>query len=193
MSKPVFSKNCNQSARYSLGFCFMWPTCGEVSHSFQDTRITNGDRFATLMVCVSILPETVVYGFLRKWYKDGHFQLDSVPYGGYTVFPATFTTAIPRKGSAIFWFNALSDGTPDFSTAHAECTVVLGEKWAEIAPSVVGHNSFSSQEKSITLAICSFYKWISFYDQLSTRKCLLKAKGRLQVTCERQGRRLIQN
>ena len=62
--------------------------------------------------------------------------MNNVQYGGYTVFPATFATAIPKKGSAIFWFNALSDGTPDLSTAHAECPVVLGEKWGETASSV---------------------------------------------------------
>ena len=57
-----------------------------------------------------------------------NFQLNNVQDGGLTVFPAAFATAQPIKGSAIFWFNVLSDGSPDYSTAHADCPVVLGEK-----------------------------------------------------------------
>ena len=59
------------------------------------------------------------------------FQLSNVKAGGYTAFPTAFATAIPTKGSAIFWFNSFPDGTPDFSTAHADCPVVLGEKSGE--------------------------------------------------------------
>ena len=48
--------------------------------------------------------------------------------GGRTVFPAAFATAVPQKASAILWFNTLSDGSPDSSTAHEECPVVWGLK-----------------------------------------------------------------
>ena len=51
--------------------------------------------------------------------------------GGATVFPGALAAAVPGKGSAIFWFNTLSDGTPDILTEQSDCPVVLGEKLSE--------------------------------------------------------------
>ena len=58
------------------------------------------------------------------------FQLNDVDAGGYTVFPAALASAVPTKGSVVYWFNTFSDGSPDYSTTHAGCPVVLGEKWS---------------------------------------------------------------
>ena len=90
-----------------------------------------GDRIATFMIqarqrstgCDIVSPQECKILVL--------FQLNNVEDGGYTVFPATFASAVPTKGSAIFWFNTFSDGTPDLSTAHALCPVVLGQKWGK--------------------------------------------------------------
>ena len=84
-------------------------------------------------------------------------QMTTVQDGGRTVFPAALTsTSSPTKGSAIFWFNTFSDGSPDLSTSHADCPVVLGEHLVA-------------------------YKWIRYNDQFSTRKCLPQPKERFQV------------
>ena len=55
--------------------------------------------------------------------------LNEVDYGGATAFTKAGAKVQPIKGSAVFWYNHLSDGTGDDSTEHAGCPVLLGTKW----------------------------------------------------------------
>lgn len=49
--------------------------------------------------------------------------------GGGTVFLEPGIQAEPVRGSAVFWYNLLRDGSSDYRTRHAACPVVAGEKW----------------------------------------------------------------
>lgn len=51
------------------------------------------------------------------------------PYSGATIFPRLNLTFFPSRGSAIFWYNLYSNGSPDFRTLHAGCPVLTGDKW----------------------------------------------------------------
>ena len=90
------------------------------------------------------------------------FQLNNVEEGGRTVFPTSFAAAAPKKGSAIFWYNSFSDGTPDFSTAHSDCPVVLGEKW--------GKKYWFNTHSHVKLAPC--FHVVSVTLTLYLRSCL---------------------
>ncbi|CAG7674968.1 unnamed protein product, partial [Allacma fusca] len=48
--------------------------------------------------------------------------------GGDTAFPYSRTTARPVKGSAVFWFNRLSDGSSDKNAVHGVCPITFGNK-----------------------------------------------------------------
>ncbi|CAG7734811.1 unnamed protein product [Allacma fusca] len=48
--------------------------------------------------------------------------------GGDTVFPYSGTTARPVKGSAVLWFNRLSDGNSDKNVVHGVCPIIFGNK-----------------------------------------------------------------
>ncbi|XP_020817858.1 prolyl 4-hydroxylase subunit alpha-2 [Drosophila serrata] len=49
--------------------------------------------------------------------------------GGATVFTKSKVSVFPRKGSSLFWYNLLDDGTPDRRSVQAECPVLKGNKW----------------------------------------------------------------
>ena len=55
---------------------------------------------------------------------------DSPEAGGATVWPFAGVNVFPEKGSAVWWFNTLSDSVPDVDTKHAACPVLLGQKWS---------------------------------------------------------------
>nr|XP_045593803.1 prolyl 4-hydroxylase subunit alpha-2-like [Procambarus clarkii] len=57
------------------------------------------------------------------------FYLNEVEAGGSTVFPMLGLEVPPTAGSALFWFNIKRSGLGDYSTVHAACPVLLGEKW----------------------------------------------------------------
>lgn len=38
---------------------------------------------------------------------------------------------IERQGTAVFWYNLFPSGEGDYSTRHAACPVLMGNKWGE--------------------------------------------------------------
>ena len=85
---------------------------------------------------------------------------------------------MPSKGSVVFWFNTFSDGSPDYSTAHEECPVVLDQKLSNFPSLLHAYRSWERTDRAnSTVSIQKF----RFIDQFKARKCLLRPKQRLQV------------
>ncbi|BFF92295.1 prolyl 4-hydroxylase subunit alpha-2-like [Drosophila madeirensis] len=73
---------------------------------FTDTPTVMGNRLATVL-----------------------FYLTDVEQGGATVFTKAQHKVLPRRGTALFWYNLHTDGEGDWSTAHAACPIIVGSKW----------------------------------------------------------------
>uniref|UniRef100_A0A6Q2WT24 procollagen-proline 4-dioxygenase n=1 Tax=Esox lucius TaxID=8010 RepID=A0A6Q2WT24_ESOLU len=79
---------------------------GQYEPHFDFGRLGTGNRIATWLIYMS-----------------------DVSSGGATVFTDVGAAVWPKKGTAVFWYNLFASGEGDYSTRHAACPVLVGNKW----------------------------------------------------------------
>uniref|UniRef100_A0A668A4R5 Prolyl 4-hydroxylase subunit alpha-1 n=1 Tax=Myripristis murdjan TaxID=586833 RepID=A0A668A4R5_9TELE len=98
------------SKSFTLSYCFLqvanYGVGGQYEPHFDFGRLGTGNRIATWL-----------------------FYMSDVSAGGATVFPDVGAAVWPRKGTAVFWYNLFASGEGDYSTRHAACPVLVGNKW----------------------------------------------------------------
>lgn len=58
-------------------------------------------------------------------------KMSDVAEGGATAFPMLKRAVLPKKGTAVFWWNLHASGERDLRTKHAGCPVLVGNKWSK--------------------------------------------------------------
>ncbi|KAK3708851.1 hypothetical protein QZH41_016283, partial [Actinostola sp. cb2023] len=64
--------------------------------------------------------------------------LNEVASGGATVFLDAGVQVRPSKGDAAFWYNLKRSGDGDYTTSHAGCPVLCGNKWVNTNYFILG-------------------------------------------------------
>ena len=102
------------------------------SNTFQSDEMLGGhwigNRIATAMLYVSFclfkIEKVLITCITIK-----QFQLNDVPFGGRTAFPKLGVATTPVKGSMVFWYSILNDGSRDMMSLHGGCPTAYGIKW----------------------------------------------------------------
>uniref|UniRef100_A0A8C9WDX4 procollagen-proline 4-dioxygenase n=1 Tax=Scleropages formosus TaxID=113540 RepID=A0A8C9WDX4_SCLFO len=102
------------------------PVVAKINQRIEDITGLNMDTAEELQVA-----NYGVGGQYEPHFDFGRVSKDmsNVTAGGATVFPDVGAAVWPIKGTAVFWYNLFASGEGDYSTRHAACPVLVGNKW----------------------------------------------------------------